>query len=347
MNQAQRNKAVTEELKELLRLELISTDQYARLNARYPISTWDFRSLSRWSLWFGGLTAAASLCVLINEYLKPTIYHLLAGLSVLICALFWGALKLKKRSYIFAATGMEFLAALAIIGWSFTLAYIKDSKFDDWPQVLGYDLAVILALTYLLNNFKLLVLSMVIFFTWFGGITGYMYGGYFFGMNFPLRFLCAACVIGGLGFIHLKIEEGPLARYRGFSKVWMSSGLFFGEMSLWLLSIFGNYGSMQNHNFEAALSELFFYNALWAALNAVLVFVGSKYLYRMLVGYGVTFSIIQGYTLFFQHFARALDPMLTMVIAGGSAMYLASNLEKRLRVRRKVSAAQTAAEQIG
>ena len=63
------------------------------------------------------------------------------------------------------------------------------------------------------------------------------WGAYWFGMNYPLRFLIAAIVMIAIAVIHQQSEKGWLAPFRGFFKVWLSSGLFFAEMALWLLSL--------------------------------------------------------------------------------------------------------------
>lgn len=103
-------------------------------------------------------------------------------------------------------------------------------------------LVLLLVLSYALRNPLLLVLSAVVFFSWFGGFTGYAsgWGAYWFGMNYPLRFLAAAIAMLAVAVIHQQSEAGPLARYRA-SKIWLSSGLYFAEMALWLLSLFGNF----------------------------------------------------------------------------------------------------------
>ena len=98
-------------------------------------------------------------------------------------------------------------------------------------------------------------------------------------------------------------------------------------MSLWILSIFGNFGDMHNYRYEANGFELLVYNVLWAGTNVLLIWFGAERAARMLVGYGVTFLIIQVYTLFFEYVAGALGPILTMLVAGGSALWLAFYLE--------------------
>lgn len=124
------------------------------------------------------------------------------------------------------------------------------------------------------------------------------------------------------------LHRALLAPYRGFFKVWLSSGLFFAEMALWLLSLFGNF-DLETHRWHlAGAAELFLFNALWAGLNVALIGLGARLAMRMLTGYGATFLIIQIYTLFFAHLAEALGLTLSLLIAGSGALALTFYLER-------------------
>jgi len=59
--------------------------------------------------------------------------------------------------------------------------------------------------------------------------------------------------------------------------------------------------------------------------------LGARLTMRMLTGYGATFLIIQIYTLFFAHLADELGLLLSLLIAGGSALGLTFYLERRRR----------------
>jgi len=136
-----------------------------------------------------------------------------------------------------------------------------------------------------------------------------------------------------MGFAHMMGEGSLLSRYRGFAKIWISVGLFLGEMALWLLSIFGNFELIDGPWYKAGIGELILFNGLWALLNVALIFAGSRLSFRMLTGYGATFLIIQVYTLFFTHLAEGFGVVGSAFTAGLSALVLAFVLEKRRRNR--------------
>ena len=94
---------------------------------------------------------------------------------------------------------------------------------------------------------------------------------------------------------------------------------------------------MDNYKFESSGSELLSYNLLWGVCNVFIIWLGSVRAVRMLLGYGVTFLLIQLYTIFFQYLAAALGPLLSTFFAGFITLFLAMYLENyRKNVRENI-----------
>ncbi len=337
MTPTARNRRVRRELDALLREGLLNESVYRQLRDRYPTEGWDWRSLGRWFVIFGAVSIIAGLAILSRTLFEFTLSKLAVLLGVAILASFGGARWLQHRrpALLWSRLSLELLSGLLAIGLTFTLGVLYSSGSGNWPALLLIDLVLLLVLSYALRNPLLLVLSAVVFFSWFGGFTGYAsgWGAYWFGMNYPLRFLAAAIAMLAVAVIHQQSEAGPLARYRGFSKIWLSSGLYFAEMALWLLSLFGNFDLASDGWHRTSPAELMLFNGLWAGLNATLIWLGARWAMRMLTGYGATFLIIQLYTLFFAHLAEDLGWLLSLLITGGSALALTFYLERRWRER--------------
>jgi predicted membrane protein DUF2157 len=333
MTPARFHQQMRRELDKLLREGLLDARIHDALAARYATSRWDWRSLGRWFLAFGALSLASGVAIFLEDILHFTLEKLALSLAASMAALFAGGEWARRRRMVWTPRSLELLGALALVGLTFTLGAIYSTGSGNWPALLLIDLLLLLPLAYLLGNPLLLVLSAVVFFAWFGGATGYIsgWGAYWFGMNYPLRFLLAGLVIIGVGALHRLAEDGLLMRYRGFFKVWLSAGLFFSEMALWLLSLFGNFGDMRDWRYHAGAGELWLFNGLWAGANALLVYLGALFDLRMVRAYGVTFLIIQGYTVFFWHVAEHLGPTLSLLLAGGTALWLVLHLEQRRR----------------
>ncbi|MEM7432854.1 MAG: DUF2157 domain-containing protein [Pseudomonadota bacterium] len=325
---------------ETLRREgLIDADQFGDIAALYPTTAWDFSSLGRWFLFFGAVSAAIGIFILGAEIFEFTLEKLAIVLGVVIFGCFWLGRWAARRDLTWTGRSVELLGGLSIIGLTFTLGILYSSGSGNWPALLLIDLLVLLPLAYLLRNVLLLVLTVIVFFTWFGGVTGYIsgWGAYFFGMNYPMRFLIAGILMAGMALIHRRAEVDRLKAYDGFFKVWLSGGLFFAEMSLWLMSLFGNFGDIYSY-YRESVAELFFFNILWAGFNVALLILGAKYLVSMMRGYAITFLIIQAYTLFFWHIAGDLGFVLSTFIAGGATLGLVFHLESRRRERKRAAA---------
>jgi hypothetical protein len=333
MSPARFKHLVRRELRAYLREGAIDAQAFDQLIGRYPAGRWDWHSLGRWLLLFGAISMAAGAAILARELFEFTLEKLAGLLAIVVVASVYSAQRLKMQQLALTARALELLGGLTLIGLSFTLGVIYASGSGNWPALLLIDLILLLIATYLLNNPLLLILSLVVFFSWFGGFTGYAsgWGAYWFGMNYPLRFLCAALAMIAIGLVHYKAERGPLERYRGFFKIWLSGGIFFAEMSLWLLSLFGNFGDASDWSYRPGVAVLVFFNLLWAGANALLLVLGLRYDLRMLRGYGVTFLLIQAYTLYFWHVAGHLGPVLGLLIGGGSILWLVVYLERQRR----------------
>lgn len=330
------NRTVRAELRKYLREGLLEPDTYHELRERYPVQPWNWLTLGRWFLILGSLTLAAGMAVYFYRVFEFTLRKLvvLEVLAMVACGVGSWFCRTKKMKWTWRT--LELLGGLTLIGLSFTLGAIYSSGSGNWPLLLRIDLFVLFPLTYLLVNPLLLILSLVTFFFWFGGMTGYVsgWGMYWLGMNYPLRFLTASGVMVLFSLVHLSFEQGFFSRYRGFFKIWLSLGLFFGEMSLWVLSIFGNYGEVFGGYSEPLALELLIYNTVWCLLNILLVFGGKRFRFGMLTGYGVTYGIIQVYTLYFTYLAEELGVIMSFFLVGGSTLVLMIVLEQQLDLLR-------------
>jgi hypothetical protein len=332
MNPQRLENVVRAQIDTLRREGVIDGDLHATLLQQYPSSRWDFSTLGRWFLFFGAISAAGGLVVLGTTIFEFTLEKLAVVLGVVSAVCFFGGVKLGNRGLTWSSRSIELLGALTLIGLTFTLGVIYSSGSGNWPVLLLIDMFVLLPLAYLRRNVRVLVLIVIVFFTWFGGVTGYMsgWGAYFFGMNYPLRFFVVGLLMVGMSLIHRNAEQERLRTYEGFFKVWLSGGVFFSEMALWLMSLFGNFGNIWEGHRETS-GELFFFGLLWASFNAALLWFGSRYQLRMLRGYAITFLIIQGYTLYFWKIAQHMGFVAATFVAGAATLGLVIYMESKRR----------------
>ncbi len=303
--------------------------QHAELAALYPVARWDWLALGRWFALFGALSAVAGIALLARELLEFTLEKLAVSLGLLMAAAFAGGVRLGARGYRWSGHALEVAGGLLLIGLTFTLGVIYSTGSGNWPALLLIDLLLLLPLAYLRVNPLQLTLALVVFFSWFGGYTGYVsgWGMYWFTMNYPLRFLLVGLCIVLLAFAHRYAEEGgTLARWRGFFKVWLGAGMFFTEMALWLLALFGNFAEFWR-SYQENVFELFLFHVLWTAFNLAALWLGQRLALRQLRGFAITFLCIQGYTVYFAHVAGHLGPVLGTFVAGLATLVLVRRLE--------------------
>lgn len=332
MNPKRMKHIIRAELGTLCREQLINSETYTELLELYPVESWDYSALARWFLIFGSIAVAAGLFILGLEIFEFTMMNLATCLGVLIGGCFFMGWRLGSSKLTWAKRSFELLGSLCIVGLTFTMGIIYSTGSGNWPALLLIDMLILLPLTYVLRNVMMLILCMIIFFTWFGGVTGYVsgWGAYWFGMNYPMRFLLAGLLMIVVSQLHRSAEHNTLRAYNGFFKVWLSGGVFFCEMALWLMSLFGNFGRIFERYLETA-NELFLFGALWTGFNVAILKLGSQFGLRMLRGYAITFLVIQGYTLYFWHITPHLGSIFATFLAGAVTLALVLYLESKRR----------------
>jgi hypothetical protein len=159
---------------------------------------------------------------------------------------------------------------------------------------------------------------------WFGTETGYVsgWGAYFFGMNYPLRFVLFGIILVGVSFafrLNSKLEE--------FQKITYKMGLLYLFLALWILSIFGNYGDISGW-YDVKQIELIHWGVIFgmAAIGAIVY--GLKQDDRPSRSFGITFLFINLYTKFFEFFWDELHKAVFFIILSVSFWLIVSKSEK-------------------
>lgn len=329
MTPARFNRLMRHQIDRFLREESVTFEQHAMLAALYPVRRWDWLSLGRWFAVFGAISAASGLVLLARELFEFTLEKLAVVLGLMMAAAFAGGVRLGARGYRWSGHALETAAGILLIGLTFTVGIVFSTGSGNWPALLLIDLLILLPVAYLRINPLQLTLALGVFFTWFGGYTGYVsgWGMYWFTMNYPLRFLVVGFCFVLLAFGHRYAEQaGAPARYRGFFKIWLGAGMFFSEMALWLLALFGNFAEFWR-SYQQNVFELLLFHVLWTLFNLGALWLGQRLDLRQMRGFAITFLCIQGYTVYFAHVAGHLGPVVGIFLAGLATLVLVRRLE--------------------
>jgi len=104
-------------------------------------------------------------------------------------------------------------------------------------------------------------------------------------------------------------------------------GLLYLFMSLWLLSIFGNYGSIDNWWHIKQIS-LFYWGIISGVVAGSFLFYGLKYRDVIAREFGITFLLIFIYTKYFEYFWDHTNKTLFFAILGISFWLIGRKAER-------------------
>lgn len=297
---------------------------------RYPVENWDVLVLVRWFTILGGVTAGVGFVLAAREIFN--VVRLTEALLVfatvgLILLASWMR---RARGLDKSATAVEMMSGFALQGLTFALAIDFSSGSNNWPALVGVQALLLTALAYLLQNRLILIHAAVCFFIFFGGETGYVSGwsAYWLKMNYPVRYVAAGLLFLAVAWAHAYFRRGA---YQSFARVYAHLGLLIIHLALWFLSLFGYFEEQITWDNNTVQRVAF--SALWAVVSLVCIGLAGVTGQRMLRGYGLTFLIINVYTLYCQFvIGNSVEWWwFHLILVGGSLVGLGTWLERRLR----------------
>ena len=170
---------------------------------------------------------------------------------------------------------------------------------------------------------------------WMGAETGYVSGDgmYFLGMNYPLRFVIFGAALTALGVAgqHSSLASSASSsalkdRLLSMSPQTKVIGLLNLFIALWIMSIFGNYGDMNQWR-EVRQYELLHWSILFGAAALAAIWYGLKRDDGVLRGFGLTFLFINLYTRYFEYFWDSIHKAVFFAVLAVSFWYLGSKAE--------------------
>jgi hypothetical protein len=325
------NKAVSHWEKE----HLINTELAETLRKSYEVKGFDWMRLAKYSFWialFCGAIAVGSLIIndtllnwLKSLYYTPDIVISIASVIIAAVCFYFGRRWEKKypekvfsnEAIIF--TGVLFTACcIAFLGKTF------DNGSGHFSLLFLLSVFVYGVLAWRMDSRLIWLFALVSLGSWFGTETGYQthWSYYFLGLNYPLRFVLFSIVLVGSCYI--------LKNQKWFNRFWELTyvvGLLYLFMSLWLLSIFGNYGSIDTWLHIKQIS-LFYWGIISAVVATLFLFYGLKSRDVIAREFGITFLLIFIYTKYFEYFWDHTNKTLFFAILGLSFWLIGRKAER-------------------
>lgn len=327
-----KEKIILEELNLWHNNGLVEDELYEKLSSMYVIKSWNFVAIMKWVLIFGSILLGIGLISFITLIFHSRVFVVLVLTVLTLLGYYLGFfLSNRKNKNYYPKTGNAILviASLTLCGDLFTIGDGFSIGDNHWTILLLITCIIYFLIAYLKKNELLLIMALLALATWFGMESGYVsgWGAYFLGLNYPLRFAIVSPFVILIGVLHKNVKFLELS---SFVRIYYSIGLLYLNLSLWMLSIFGNYGNMYFWH-KATHTELLLLVFVWLLVDGVIFFIGTRFDDRMFVGYAVVFSAINLYTRYFEYFWNEMHKSLFFILLGIFTLGAGFYVEKKLR----------------
>lgn len=324
---------------------LVDAQQAQTLRNSYEVKGFDWMRLAKYSIWvalFCGAIAIGSLIVddavikwIKNLYDTPDIVISILS-AVTAVGLFYLGRKREKQypEKVFSNEATIFLGVFFTASCIAYLGKTFDNGSGHYSILFLVSVFVYGFLAYRMGSRLIWLFALVSLGSWFGTETGYQtnWALYFLGMNYPLRFVLFGLLL--VGACHL------LKGRKWFGYFWELTyvvGMLYLFMSLWLLSIFGNYGSLDVWWHIKQIS-LFYWGIISAVVAGAFMLYGLKFKDVIAREFGITFLIIFLYTKYFEYFWDHTNKTLFFAILALSFWLIGRKAEKIWNINAKSQA---------
>ncbi len=315
----------------------LTAEEGRRLRDAIEVVNFDWMRLAKYSFWISLLCLVIAFGAVLGDRLlmgflaeifteERFAWYLCLFFALLACGFYWLGIRRNRKSpeRVFSNEALFFLGVMATAAFVVFLGRALDTGSGQFSSVLliSFLLYAVLGLWFpskLVWVFALLSLG-----GWFGARTGYVsgWGAYYLGMNYPLRF-----VFFGLGLTVSSVLFDHIPARREFLKPTRAVGLLYLFIALWILSIFGNYGDIQDW-FKAEQWMLLHWAAFFALFAILAILYGVQFDDPMTRGFGITFLFINLYTRYFELFWDSLHKALFFALLALSFWVVGSHAEK-------------------
>jgi hypothetical protein len=313
---------------------LTSSQTHSLKNSIVPLG-FDWQRLAKYGFWgalsciliavFAILNDKFILAMLLKIFESSPFHKCIALLVLSLCLYGMALLKRHKNPQkIYSNEALFFLGVLTTAGAVYQLHPVFEQGGDSFSILLFISFMIYGLLGVIFQSKLIWIFSLLSLGSLFGTETGYLsgWGSYFIGMNYPLRFVVFGAFLTILSFYLKRITP---VKFLFPSTLIM--GLLYLFIALWILSIFGNMGSLQEWTIVKQI-HLFYWAVLFAFVAILCIYGGIKTENDILKGFGLTFLFINFYTRFFEYFWEPLHKGIFFSILGITLWFLAARAEK-------------------
>ncbi|MES2278800.1 MAG: DUF2157 domain-containing protein [Bacteroidota bacterium] len=314
---------------------LLNTDTAENLRQSYEVPGFDWMRLAKYSFWIAlicGVIAFGYLIIndsvirwLRSLYYTPDVVIAIITGAIAALLFYYGRRREKKypekqfSNEAFIFTGILFTAcSIAYLGKTF------DTGANHFSLLFLISVFVYGFLGWRFNSRLIWLFALISLGSWFGTETGYQtkWSNYFLGMNYPLRFVSFGMVLMAACYA---LKKQKWMQY--FWELTYVVGLLYLFLSLWMLSIFGNYGDLGLW-WQVKQISLFYWGIISAVVALGFMLYGLKRNDVIAREFGITFLIIFLYTKYFEYFWKETNMAIFFSILAASFWLIGRKAEK-------------------
>ena len=286
-------------------------------------------SISCALLAFGAIFIDEKLLEKLKQYFSLSNIIIAAITAIISVAWFWYISKRRQRLSSLTYEIYMILGALCSLS---SLVYIfKDiSAGSSYNSLLICASLLLFLLSILLRSSALWAAGIIALTLWFGAFTSYMsHNNLFLGMNLVVRFTIFGLLMMAISYIQSYIKALSFT-----GKLTFSSGLLIFLLSMWGVSLFGNFNTLDEW-WKVRQSHEMVYAILFALAAGAVFFLGIKNKDAFSRDMGITFLLINLYTRYFEYFWDTMNKGIFFLILALTFGLLGRWLERNKRNKRK------------
>jgi len=315
-----------------------------RLEASIEIARMDWEKLAKYAFWVAIICVVISVAsVFTDNYLMAYLTQFFVdmhwgpflALALVAAAIYGGGLRRRARypQRVFSNEAILFFAVLATAGAVYELGVAINPDGTDFAPLLLVSCGIYALIGFWFRSNLVWLFALFSLGGWLGAETGYEsgWGSYYLGMNFPVRFALFGAVFTGVALL--------LERARWFAALQRTTlvmGLLYLFISLWIMSIFGNYGDMDVWE-SVSNTALLGWCVLFGAVACAAIYYGLRMDDAVTKGFGLTFLLLNLYTRYFEYFWNMSHKAIFFGVLALSFWGLGRWSENIWNVGRKVS----------
>ncbi|MEO6149278.1 MAG: DUF2157 domain-containing protein [Mucilaginibacter sp.] len=321
---------------------LVDMEQAKSLRSSYEVKGFDWMRLAKYSFWVAlicGVIAIGSLIIddaVINwlKKLYDTPDIVISILSAVAAIFFFYSGRKRERLYPEKVFSNEALVFTGVLFTAVFIAYLGktfDNGSGHYSILFLVSVFVYGVLAWRMDSGLIWLFALISLGSWFGTETGYQtrWADYFLGMNYPLRFVLFGVLLVIVCYI--------LKSKKWFERFWELTyviGLLYLFISLWLLSIFGNFGNLDVW-WRIKQISFFYWGLISAAVAGGFLWYGLKNKDAIAREFGITFLLIFIYTKYFEYLWDNVNRTLFFGILAISFWFIGRKAEKIWNLRDK------------